>query len=469
MVTALLLALIFRAFAVEPFMIPTGSMADGLLGEHARIVCPRCGFSFSLGLTQGEAAAEETVFCPNCHDYVRSQAPRRAGDRILVNKWIYDLRSPRRWEVLVFRDPLDPEQNFIKRLAALPGEAIEIVDGDVYIRAPDAPGFQIAPKTPQAQSMLWSTVFSQAHVPTSTPDAWQPVAWVEIPADDRGGWSGERTRVLHCAAPPEGAGGEWRTLHFDPRGSRRYFRDVSGYNGATDSAYVADLRIVASVEWISGAGALRFQIVRDDDLFTLELSQNGVRLLARLAKAEEVQWSVCDVGCSAGAWIDVDFGHVDQRVYARLNGSERVASPLGSYGVSIEQRRGQRRVAPPRVSIAATDLEIALHGLRIERDVHYSYDEGRTRRAFAGSQFELGPGEFFVLGDNSLSSFDSRDWSKVGPQLRADLSAGTYKLGTVRESQIVGQAFFVYLPGLQPVDDQGRFRFLDVGRMRFIR
>jgi signal peptidase I len=54
-------------------------------------------------------------------------------DRILVNKLKYRLEKPRRWDVLVFRNPQDHRQNFIKRIVGLPGETLWIQDGEVYI------------------------------------------------------------------------------------------------------------------------------------------------------------------------------------------------------------------------------------------------------------------------------------------------------------------------------------------------
>src|SRR5678815_1893207 len=45
---AFILAFIFRAFVVEAFVIPTGSMATTLLGAHMRMRCPDCGYSFDV-------------------------------------------------------------------------------------------------------------------------------------------------------------------------------------------------------------------------------------------------------------------------------------------------------------------------------------------------------------------------------------------------------------------------------------
>ena len=54
-------------------------------------------------------------------------------DQILVNTLVYRFRSPRRWDVAVFRSPSDSRKIFLKRVIGLPGESIEIRDGDVWI------------------------------------------------------------------------------------------------------------------------------------------------------------------------------------------------------------------------------------------------------------------------------------------------------------------------------------------------
>lgn len=85
---------LLRSFWIEPFRIPSGSMIPTLL----------------------------------------------VGDFILVNKYAYGVRlpvlnkkvvevgTPQRGEVMVFRFPLDPSQNFIKRVVGLPGDKIEYFD-----------------------------------------------------------------------------------------------------------------------------------------------------------------------------------------------------------------------------------------------------------------------------------------------------------------------------------------------------
>ena len=84
---AFILAMVIRAFVVQAFKIPTGSMNPTLL----------------------------------------------EGDRILVCKFIYYFYAPERGEVIVFKYPEDPKLAFIKRLIGKPNELVEIKNGRILI------------------------------------------------------------------------------------------------------------------------------------------------------------------------------------------------------------------------------------------------------------------------------------------------------------------------------------------------
>lgn len=96
---------ILRSFIIEPFKIPSGSMIPTLL----------------------------------------------EGDFILVNKFTYgirlpvidlkivDVNTPRRGEVMVFRYPLDPSQNYIKRVVGLPGDRVDYIEKRLTINGETAP------------------------------------------------------------------------------------------------------------------------------------------------------------------------------------------------------------------------------------------------------------------------------------------------------------------------------------------
>lgn len=60
---------------------------------------------------------------PNFHD----------GDYLIINEIGYRFEKPERGDIVVFKYPLDPSQYYIKRIIGLPGETLEIKDGNVII------------------------------------------------------------------------------------------------------------------------------------------------------------------------------------------------------------------------------------------------------------------------------------------------------------------------------------------------
>lgn len=101
----IVVVLLLRSFAVEPFRIPSGSMIPSLL----------------------------------------------VGDFILVDKRAYGLRAPvgfwqlteggapERGDVAVFRFPLDPSKDFIKRVVGLPGDHVVYRDKQLFINGERVP------------------------------------------------------------------------------------------------------------------------------------------------------------------------------------------------------------------------------------------------------------------------------------------------------------------------------------------
>lgn len=169
---AFALTLVFRGFILEAFIIPTGSMAPTLLGRHWRISSPASGLSWGVNsrtppieLENGERLIESSdpISRAALESRVTEPAP---GDRILVLKWPFALRDPDRWDVVVFKNPEAPRENYIKRLVGLPGEDVWLVDGDVFVREHASGGageWTIARKPERVQRELWQTVWSSEH------------------------------------------------------------------------------------------------------------------------------------------------------------------------------------------------------------------------------------------------------------------------------------------------------------------
>jgi len=55
------------------------------------------------------------------------------GDFVFVNKFVYHFSEPNVGDIIVFEYPLNPTKDFIKRIAAVPGQMIEIRDKILYI------------------------------------------------------------------------------------------------------------------------------------------------------------------------------------------------------------------------------------------------------------------------------------------------------------------------------------------------
>ncbi|HID22487.1 MAG TPA: signal peptidase I, partial [Planctomycetaceae bacterium] len=159
-----------RGFGIEGYIISTGSMAPHLLGYHKRVVCPSCQMVFAVGISPGSMPGElRRATCPNCGQsrIDISEVPVNAGDQLLVHKNAYAFRRPRRWDMVVFRNPEDPTQAYVKRVVGLPGERVQIVAGEVVIDG------HIQRKTLMQQRATRVLVYDDTHRPPPASD-WRP-------------------------------------------------------------------------------------------------------------------------------------------------------------------------------------------------------------------------------------------------------------------------------------------------------
>lgn len=107
---AVILALFFRSVAFEPFNIPSGSMIPGLLVGD---------FLFVEKYAYG---------------YSRYSFPFGSQDILYKDfKGRIWAGTPKRGDVVVFRGPRDPWQNYVKRVMGLPGDKLQVINGVVYI------------------------------------------------------------------------------------------------------------------------------------------------------------------------------------------------------------------------------------------------------------------------------------------------------------------------------------------------
>lgn len=411
-VGAMVMVLIVRAYVVEIFKIPTGSMATTLYGMHVRIACPRCGWEYAVGASpppehyDAERSrdfrarrADQAAECPSCGQENRlGDFHEHGGHKIIANKWVYLVKDPKRWDVVVFRF-LDGERrplNYIKRLAGLPGERISISRGDVWIDG------KIAAKPLDVQEAVWIPVYdSRCENPHK--EAWRlEPGWTRDGTDAPAGWN--------LAAP---AGTPARISFVRPVRSDLAYNNTGYVSGET----VGDLRVRAEVACEPG-GVLEIGIREDADEFIAHLEESGPGFLLRRTDGIETgRWPVPE-RLAAGKAREVSFVNADDRLRLSVEGSEILAVDVQAEPDARERESGVWLAGEGRLSLAR---------VRIDRDIHY------LTGGLDG--FGIPAGEYFFLGDNSANSNDSRGWNS--PELD--------QVHTVRRERILGRASYALL------------------------
>ena len=515
-VVAFILAFLIRGFEAEAFVIPTGSMAPTLYGQHKEVTCPECGEVFAANTAhETEKNPVTAASCPNCFYRVKNLAetPSFKGDRILVMKFLYNLPSwlggklPARWDVVVFHFPEEPETNYIKRLVGLPGELIRVYFGDILVKKSDGDQpFQIARKSLPQQQAMQQAVWDDGH---------RPKAFASHPEWDRwksagGGWAEPSKGTFKAAA------GDWADLGYshlvpEPRQWEAAFAnkpipgaprptlitDLYGYNSATDKEHrdddprwyqphwVGDLTVSFRVKAAQGKGGkLRIDLVEGGVAHRCAIDlETGDAILSRDGKA------IGDLAATAvradGRSRAIAFANVDNRLTLWVDG----ATPFGdgvTYETDLDKHLAPTAADLKPVTIGVKGGEVEVSDLVLKRDIYYTggpgsldYTDSDLARPRANDEddyfreifdllsdpakfpmlgglrakeYAVGIGRYFMMGDNSPASSDSRHWGhkdadgdfqkRVDPWAARDFRA-TWE---VPESHLIGKAFFIYWP-----------------------
>lgn len=526
----------------------TGSMAPVLLGFHKQIECPMCQHQFAFGVRFDESVGDGSVAanssepvdaratCPNCGqiNIDTSGVPLNHGDQLLVHKNIFDFRSPNRWEPVVFRNPVSPGEAYVKRVVGLPGEEIQIWDGDVYVNG------QIARKDLVTQRDMRIPVFDVSQVPddedwelpwrldgdwevtdgqltcSSHRDADEPNViafrnwrWfggghtVEVPLsrdDAYPDWTDflerfhripiswtsrleydEESGLLRCqGVMPRDMQRDLMTSATNERFRRAIYRlaalshlapvtDGYGYNSAVSSSEysVRDLMLDVVIHVDAGEPTIEIDIPVIGQLWHIMLnSQSGLIELKQKGDETVVRSGTVSIGSRE---LRVELSNFDRRLLVAING-EKTFDPVdlsGQLDLSGDDADSMG-LASQSASAASTaehlryqnQLQMKLDGgtcrftrLQLFRDVYYT--PGRRKNA-VDSACTIDGNSYFVQGDNSPVSFDSRSWDDP----------------LVPHEMLVGKPFVVHLPS-QP----GRLKFAgreltirlpDISRIRYI-
>ncbi len=365
---AIVMALLIRHFCVEAFRIPTSSMEPTLYGVKAD----------------------------------------RSGDRILVNKVGYFFRDPSRWDVVVFKYPLNRSRNYIKRLVGEPGDVLDIRGGDIWANG------VIQRKPARVQGPLWQDVFELSRAAAGA-----------LEQQYRGGGAGSG----------EGEDGRSMVTLMD-------FRDVNevmqfdGHHLVVDAkeyetpawvilpdkngegAYVArddrmnevgDLRLRATVTSEAGAtGALWLRVGPLDSRFKMRLPLAGGPLRVEYSTDFEDETTPITSGTQvtipplAGRVVQLEAAHLDGTVTLVVDGVElfryEYLPPAASHDIA-------RWDGTPAFGFEGFVGRIT--ALAADRDIHY-LRENPDRLPYT-----IPAGHYLMLGDNSAHSKDGRLWQEV--------------------------------------------------------
>ncbi|RPI63741.1 MAG: signal peptidase I [Planctomycetaceae bacterium] len=526
---AIILAFVLRAFVVEAFVIPTGSMAPRLMGEHWDLSCPNCGYEYAFGWPDSSIQPErETKLppgkarCPNCFYVHPSEAYVNAGDRVLVMKYLYQFSPPQPWDVVVFKNPQNNRENYIKRLIGLPGEEIKIVHGDVYYRQ-DAGPWLIRRKTPSAQEAMLQVVHDNDYQ-TGLKD--NEKKWLPTDASQ---WNstGDYGRKFTFNG---GSSADEMVFQAD----RRAFLPLYGYNNIADmwnsgdlaqDEIVTDLQISATFVPRSQDAVAILRLSSFENRFRASIGANGKVVVEHCDKLTGGDWKVWKElqipPMAAGEAHDLAMANVDYRLTVYVDGKAIYQTTDDEYTANVDELNARMAtlsaspIPTPQAQLGAVGGECDFFHVRLMRDEYYTVaklaampkentwpgfdfayalglQNNHSAWASANNPIKLAKHDdnpdldsFFVLGDNSPVSLDGRAWTQAAPSLRLwknpelphdrmskeeNSADAIYQLGTVPRYNLIGKAFFVYWPsGFRAPVLTGLPIIPNVGKMRLIR
>jgi signal peptidase I len=488
-VFVVVLVLLLKSFVAEAFVIPTGSMAETLLGYQKVVDCPKCRYTFPVNCSKevdpqdGPLIKTLSATCPNCrhdiHFASESDPPASSGDRVLVAKFLYDLlqRLPDRHDVVVFKYPQAPQKgtiptNYIKRLVGLPGETIAIHYGDLYCRTgltyegrrqpereqdrwdraytyendPEAMklyadadgGFRIIRKEPGVMLSMRRIVYDNDFQNPDRPRRWEPHG---------NGWTaGDSSQPGRLTGDPAGRSDiAWlRYRHvLDQGGKRELITDFMGYNtyqGTTAQNWVGDLMLECEVTPDQDTGELILELSRGVDRFQLRFDlASGTCALERLHNGAPEKLASKQVALKKGTKHLIRFANFDERLTLWVNNSMPFDDGV-IYSSGEKRSPTENDLEPASIGIRGGKFMVAR--LKLWRDTYYTVDNSRSDGGHHVSWSDpdtwnplaslpvktlyVQPGHFLCMGDNSPESSDGRSWGLVPQRLMLGRALAVY-------------------------------------------
>ncbi|MBM3989448.1 MAG: signal peptidase I [Planctomycetes bacterium] len=390
---AIVMAVMLKYFAVEAYQIPTGSMQPTLMGSEFR----------ERGALVGEVK-----------------------DRILVDKLSFHLRDPERFEVVIFKYPLNRAQNFVKRLVGMPGEQFRIQYGDLWQRADSTQPWKVLRRPEGVMDEHWKAI-----------DVGEPSRGVHWMADGNRSISAREFDAAGATQLTFAAHGGGSILdsyqHGYPAGMQDAMRRYPEFRRSNANT-VGDLRVTGE---ITPSASLA--------LFTIELGEGARRYrfelpgpAAQASGSVRVEWARNEsyppsraeltLALEAGRTYHFAAQNLDDLLALELDG-ERIAT------LEVPPAADQSS----SVKLALTGGGARMADLQVWRDIFY------TEGSFA-SEWTIPAGHYFMLGDNTQDSSDGREWRAIALAWSGGPEGGPV-LGNAREGLADGR----YRPDSNPI------------------
>jgi signal peptidase I len=511
-VVAFVLAFLFRTFEAEAFVIPTGSMAPTLYGQHRDVYCAKCGTRFSSGASSGSGLIDSEIHngvispgarahfavCPNANcRYPNDILDREifAGDRILVNKFPYEFGNPERWDVIVFKFPESAKTNYIKRLAGLPGEELILEGGDVKFRKLGSTDiYRIARKTPEKQKQLQLLVYDDDHPANELLEAGWPESWQSVDGTD---WAHDaRARTFHIDSPADDGPPRWlRYTNYVPasadwekavagqslagRARPQVIKDFYGYNavipadvsvrpgelpefidprGTGPAQWVGDLTLSATIDVEAAAGEVTLELVEGARRYRCRIDlTNGRGAFSYTHEMDRREDDAKPV--PAGDEFDTSMNKTGKHTVSFANVDDRLCLWIDERLVKIlafepdEKHRYPTQKAP----IEPTEQDVSPVGIAA-RGARLTVSHVRIERDIYyrnEPSGQLTRDRSYQLRDDPDDSND--EFLMLGDNSpRSNDSRAWTKTHAVPRHLLIGKAFFVYWPHGVPFLNGGR-------------